>query len=216
MDGEYPGNSRRVRETAKPEPTEDKKIDKVIDTTVVRRKKSLGKRFVELFVVGDAKSVMSYVFLDVMMPAAKDMFADMASTTVERMIFGESRTSNRRPGTHARSTGTPGYVSYNRYATASRDREESRSGLSRKARATHDFDEIIISSRAEAEEVIDRLFDLVAKYQSATVADLYGLIGETPAFTDEKWGWIDIQGAGVRRAHGGYLLDLPKPVPLLD
>ena len=69
-------------------------------------------------------------------------------------------------------------------------------------------------NRAEAEEVIDRLFELVSIYESATVADLYELVGLSSTHTDHKWGWTDLMGAGVSRIRGGYLLDLPDPEPL--
>ena len=78
----------------------------------------------------------------------------------------------------------------------------------------HDFNEIILGTRVEAEEVIDRLFDLLSKYDNASVADLYELVGITANFTDEKWGWTDLRGASVAKVRNGYLLDLPRPEPL--
>lgn len=86
--------------------------------------------------------------------------------------------------------------------------------MSRRGRSTHDFDEIILATRVEAEEVVDRLFDLVGRYESASVSDLYSLVGISGNFTDEKWGWTDLRGAGVERVRNGYLLDLPRPEPL--
>ena len=85
--------------------------------------------------------------------------------------------------------------------------------MSRQARSRHDFDEIVLETRAEAEEVIDRLFDLVSRYESATVADLYELVGLPSSHTDHKWGWTDVRGAGATRTRDGYLLDLPEPRP---
>jgi hypothetical protein len=86
--------------------------------------------------------------------------------------------------------------------------------MSRMARSRHDFDEIVLQSRTEAEEVIDRLFDLVSRYDTATVADLYELVGIQGSHTDHKWGWTDLRGADVSRTRDGYLLDLPDPIPL--
>lgn len=203
---EFPSNSHKANEgeTAKPQ---DKKIDSVVTGDVLRRRKPLGKRFAETFIGGDAKSVWGYVMFEVLAPAAKDMFSDAVSQGVDRVLFGESRPGNRRGG--RRREGSPnGYVSYNRFS--SNNREEPRN-VSRRARATHDFDEIILATRVEAEEVIDRLFDVVGKYEVATVSDLYDLVGITSSYTDSKWGWTDIRGAGATRIRNGYLLDLPKP-----
>jgi len=86
--------------------------------------------------------------------------------------------------------------------------------MTNRARKHHDFDEIVLATRAEATEVIDRLFDLVSKYEQASVSDLYDLVGLEATYADEKWGWRDVRGAGAVRVGGGYLLDLPKPEQL--
>ena len=212
MESEFPGNSHK-RKTAKDE--ESKKIESVVVGEVTRRKKPLGKRFAETFTGGNAKGVWSYVLFDVLVPAAKDMFADAVSQGVERMIFGEGRSTSRRTG--QRPGGPNSYVSYNRYAPSgagSFRHEEPRTRMSRRGRASHDFDEIILATRVEGEEVIERLFDLVSRYEAATVADLYELVGVSGNYTDDKWGWTDVRGSGVTRVRNGYLLDLPKPEPI--
>jgi hypothetical protein len=219
MESEFPSNRHKdQRKNPVSAPTQnEKKIQQVVQSDVVRRKKPLGKKLAETFVGGDAKSVWGYVAFDVLIPAAKDMFADAVSQGVERMIFGEARSYSRRTG---RRPNDPSYISYNRMSNSRRvggppdDRHRHEISMSRRARASHDFDEIILGTRAEAEEVIDRLYDIVSKYEMATVADLYDLVGITGNYTDEKWGWVDLRGAGVNRIRSGYLLDLPKPEPL--
>ena len=86
--------------------------------------------------------------------------------------------------------------------------------MSRRGRANFDFDEIILDKRVEAEEVIDQMFLLLEKYDMVTVADLYDLVGIASNYTDEKWGWTDLRGAGASRVSGGYLLELPRPEPI--
>lgn len=207
MDPEFPGNSNSKKTRAEPEA---KKIEKVVTGPVRRRKKPLGKRMAETFVGGEAGSVWGYVLLDVMIPAAKDMIADAMSTGVERMLFGEVRSRGRRTSSY----GSPnGYVQYGRQSSR-REREEPRRQISRRGRSQHSFDDIILDSRVECEEVIDRLYAIVEKYEQATVADLYELTDIEATFADDKWGWTDIRGAGVTRVSNGYLLDLPRPEPL--
>lgn len=210
---EFPSNSQNV--VKKPEKqekaTDDKKIEKVVTGEVVQRKKPLGKRMAETFIGGDAHSVGQYVVMDVLIPAAKDTIADAVSQGIERMLFGEVRSTSRRTGAKPSN----GHVSYNRYSGGGHPalkREEPK--ISSRARANHDFDEIILATRPEAEAVIDRLFDLISRYEAATVADLYDLLGITGNYTDDKWGWTDLRGAGALRIRNGYLLDLPKPEPL--
>jgi hypothetical protein len=198
----YPPNS----EASKRIPPEPKKIERVTSGEAVRKKKSLGKQFKETFIVGDAKTALRYVMFDVLVPAAKDMLVEAGAQGIERLVFGDSR---RRGGSTPPQTGPTGLIQYHRMRQSGPQR-----AMSRQARARHDFDEIVLQSRIEAEEVIDRLFDLVSRYESATVADLYELVGLASAHTDHKWGWTDLRGAGVSRVRGGFLLDLPEPHPL--
>lgn len=215
----FPPNSHKANagnNEAETEKVEKEKVKRIVVGDVVRRKKPLGKRFVETFIGGDAKGVLAYVMLDVLVPAAKDMLADAVSTTIERMLFGDTRPTNRRSG------GRSGYTSYNRYSSQAssppwardRDRDEPRAHLSRRAREMHNFDEIILATRPEADEVLDRLYDLISTYKAASVADLYGCVGITADYTDNRWGWTHLQGSKTTRVRDGYLLVLPKPEPL--
>lgn len=199
---EFPPNSEAAR----------KNIERVTEGTVTRKKKSLRKQLSETFVAGDMRSAMRYVMFDVLLPAAKDMIVEAGSAGIEKLIFGEGR---RRRGASSPQSGATGYVSYNKYSgPMGTGLNAAQRVISRQSRARHDFDEIVLDSRVEAEEVIDRLFDLVSRYESATVADLYELVGLASAHTDHKWGWTDIRGSGVTRIRDGYLLDLPDPEPL--
>lgn len=207
----FPANSHKSKAPV-PRNEEKPKIEKVVAGEVLRRKKPLGKRIAETFGATDMKSVGGFVLIDVLIPAAKDMVADAISQGIERMLFGEARSLSRRPNKTYQNNG---YVSYNRYSPSNRnDPPFKTSGPSRRSRAMHNFDDIILETRVEAEEVLERLFDLIERYQSATVADLYELVGIQGAYTDDKWGWMDIRGAGITRIRNGYLLDLPRPEPL--
>lgn len=207
---EYPSNSHKVK--PKDEAPEPKKLERVTSGDVVRRKKPLGKKIASMFAGDSAKDTWAYILFDVIVPSAKDMIVDTVTQGIERRMYGDVRNRNR---SSRRPAGNSGYVSYNRYSKPpfKSEREEQRS-ISRRGRSSHDFDEIILATRVEAEEVIERLFDLVSKYETATVEDLYELVGVTGSYTDASWGWTDLRGAGVSQIRGGYLLDLPKPEPL--
>lgn len=207
---EFPSNSQKKKPpTPKetPAPEEKKVIEKVVKTDAIQRKKPLGTRMKDLFFGGDSAGAWDYVQNDVLIPAAKNAMADAISQGFERMIFGEAQSRSRRTG---RRPNEP-HISYN----SMYDRGSSkRPQLSRRARASHDFDEIILRTRPEAEEVLDRLFELMSKYELATVADLYAMVGVKADYTDEKWGWLDLRGAEIVRVRAGYLLDLPRPEPI--
>jgi hypothetical protein len=86
--------------------------------------------------------------------------------------------------------------------------------MSRTGRAKHDFDEVVLESRGEAEEVLSNLVDSIIDYGQATVADFYDLVGIATNFVDGKWGWTDLRNASVSRVRGGYLINLPRTQPL--
>lgn len=201
---DYPPNS----ESSKREEQETKRVERVTSSDAIRKRKPLRKQFSETFIQGDGKSALQYVLFDVLIPAAKDMIAEAGSAGIEKLIFGDSR---RKRGSTPPQAGPTGYVTYNRMHQHMQGPQRA---MSRRARAAHDFDEIVLQSRTEAEDVIDRLFEVIGRYESVTVADLYELVGLNAAHTDHKWGWTNLRGAGVSRVREGYLLDLPEPEPL--
>lgn len=202
---EFPPNS----EVSKRQ--QDKNIERVVSGEAKRRKPPLRKQFKDVFVGGTIRGAMQFVVLDVVLPAAKDMIVEAGYQGLEKLIFGDAR---RHRGGSLPPSGPYGHVNYTRYSSGPSRMPSAQRAMSRRARSTQDFDEIVLDSRTEAEEVIDRLYDLVGKYDTATVADLYELVGLASSHTDYKWGWADLHGAGVTRIRDGYLLDLPDPIPL--
>lgn len=200
----FPPNSRASKE----EPVPDKDIERVTSEDPVRRKKPLGKQFKETFAGGDIKSAMRYVVMEVLIPAAKDAVVDAGAQGFEKLIFGESRKRSR-------PSGAPGYVNYGRYSQGNdRPPMPNMRTISKRSRASHDFDEIVLVSRTEAETVVDRLYDLISRYDAASVADLYELVGIKSSHIDNQWGWTELHGSGVARVRNGFLLDLPEPESL--
>lgn len=204
---DYPANSEASKRVVSNK--NEKNVERVTSGDAIRKKKSLRKQFKETFIAGDVKTSIRYVAFDILLPTLRDMLWEAGSGGIEKLIFGDSR----RRGSTIPQSGPTGYVSYNRYAVGRGPLAGPQRAMSRMARARHDFDEIVLESRIEAEEVIDRLFDLVSRYETATVADLYELVGLPSSHTDNKWGWSDLRGAGVSRVRDGYLLDLPDPIP---
>jgi hypothetical protein len=130
--------------------------------------------------------------------------------SLPELIFynGEKR------GSRTRRDGSKSYVSYNNYSSRDRDRRDDRRDISSKNRAHHNFDDIILSSRGEAEEVLSQLVDMTLDYGQATVADLYDLVGITSEYTDRDWGWENLSSASVSRVRDGYMLNLPRTILL--
>lgn len=199
----FPSNSHKSK--AIDENKEKPKLQKIVNSGVVQKKKPFTKKISEAILGDDSKNVGQYLLYDVLVPAAKDTLSDLVTGGVEMLLFGERRAKKHN------SNANRSYVSYSGYYNNKKERSE----ISPRNRVRHSFDDIILVSRGEAEHVIDMLVDQIEEYDQVTVADLYDLVGITSQFTDHKYGWTNLRDASVSRVREGYLLDLPRPV-LLD
>lgn len=203
LDVDFPPNSHSHKSF--PKRDEVKPQGKIIKNRPITRKKSLGKRITETFLGDTLRNVVSYIVEDVLIPAAKNTFADMVHGGTERMIFGEDGNRN----SHNRRDRGHSYVSYD-----SRFKSNDRVDHSRN-RARHIMDDIILKTRTEAEDVRDQLLDIIEEYGIVSVADFYKLVDIDANYTDTKYGWENLSRANVVPVRGGYLINLPKPI-LID
>lgn len=183
----------------------EKKVEKVIKGNVVQKKKSFGQKMARTFLEDDTKSVWSYLLYDVLIPAAKSTISDMISGGTEMLLFG---TAKGRP---ARRDSNKSYVSYSSYYNKPAPQTSLRDNRNR---ARLNFDDIILETRWEAEEVLSHMVDLIENYGVASVADLYELVGIAGSFTDNKYGWTNLNSASVTRVRDGYLINLPNALPI--
>lgn len=213
---EFPGNSNKAKKAATPP---EKKVEKVISGTAVRRKTPLGTRFKNLFLTGeDARNVFEFMLTEHIRPGIKDLIFDAATGGLERKFYPEGNAAYRRRATSSAVSNGLGlltnYSGLTRGPAGSDRREEPR--MSRRARAQHNFGEVILPTKPEGELVLETMYEIIGRHEEVTVADLLQMIGDTPDFTDEKWGWTSLEGSRVVRAPGGgYLLALPPTESLV-
>lgn len=206
----YPSNSHKNQVTPAAQPDRTP-VPKVIQGNAVARQKGLGKQIQQAFIMDDTKTVGQYILFDVVIPTTKKLIMDMGNEFLSRMLNGTGSSRISRD-----SFGRPTSKSYGSYfgGSSRRDREDERP-MSNRARATHDFDEIELDTRAEAEEVLGAMGDRLDQYGMVTLTDLYDMVGITGSFADDKWGWVDLRGSeAVRTRSGKYVLSLPKPKPM--
>jgi len=210
---DFPGNSQKAkRQPDEPKQMERPTIERVTTAETVRRKRGIGRQFKETFIGGSARMAVEYMTMEVVVPAVRDTLAEALQSGIERLIYGDSRP---RRGTAAPSYSNVGHVDYTRMSSPARPKPSAQRTLSRQARSRQSFADLVIPSRAEAEDVIDRMFDLLSRFGVVTVADLYEMTGVAGSHVDIKWGWTQLRGAKATRLRtGGYLLDLPEPNPL--
>lgn len=202
---DYKPNSNRFKDEQKSKDInkiEEKRIDKVVTGTVKTRKKSKFSKIADEFISEDAKNVKSYVFGEVLIPAIKKAISDIVTDGIDIILYGESRRGNKRS--------TADRVSYRNYYDDRRPSRIDRSNVS----YGYNYDDIILSTRGEAEDVLARMDELMDTYGLVRVADLYDLVGITGNYTDNKYGWTNIRSAEIMRVRDGYMIKMPRAVPI--
>lgn len=198
---EYKPNSHRSKEEAAT--PKEKKVEKVVHGAVKTRKKSGLEKAKGLFISDDAANLKSYVLMDVLIPAFKKAISDIVTNGIEMILYGETGRSRRNSPS--------GSVSYRNFYDR---RDSDRRQLNSPVRTGYSVDDVVLETRGEAEDVLARMDELIEMYGVVSVADLYDLIGVTGNYTDNKYGWTNIRNAEPIRVRDGYLLKLPKPLPI--
>ena len=190
---EYKPNSNKYKTEQR------KKQEKVVQGKVRRKKKSEVRKWKDIFISEDVEDVKSYIIMDVIVPTIKNTILD----TVSMCLFVDTAKRSRSHNT----------FSYNRdYSSASRSGRTNRRNTTS---SLYDFDDIIFDSRGEAEDVLDHMGEIMDAYNGVvTVADFYALAGVTGTWTDDNYGWTNLSRATVQRTRDGFIINLPKAIPV--
>lgn len=205
---DYKPNSNKFKEQQKQQAKlEEKRVEKVVTGTVKRKKKSKAEQFMGNFISEDAKSVKSYVFGEVLIPAIKKAISDIVTDGIDIILYGESRRGSRGRSTVDRIS----YRNYYDRGYSAQPRMNERQALMAGA---YSYDDIILPSRGEAENVLARMDELIDTYGLVRVADLYDLVGISGNYTDNHYGWTNIARAEIIRNRDGFVIKMPRAMPI--
>lgn len=201
---DFPSNTNKEKEQLK-NPKPKKVVEKIVTGEVIQHKKTLSEKFKSVFLGGEFKSSIKYIGAEVLLPALRNMVVDATTKGIERVIYGESTPRRRIERTGPR-------VSYNN--PFDRPSRSSQGPMYAPRGRRQQISNIILSSRAEAELVVERLSDIIDKFDVASVADLHDLVGLPTSYVDNKWGWSSLNYVDIRQVREGYLIDLPEIEPI--
>ena len=207
---DYNPNSNRFLTKDKPTEEENlgkKKVDKVVSGSVKTKKKSSLSKFADTFIEEDKDTVVGYLLSEVLIPSFKKMVSDTIKTGIDKMLYGDAEVS--------RSNSPASKISYSKYYNdkSSYSRSSSTAQVANR-RDTYEYNNIVLETRGDAEAVLMGMDDIIAKYEIVSVADLYDLVGIAGSYTDYKYGWTDIRSARIERVRDGYVIRMPKALPL--
>lgn len=192
-------NSHKYKEEQQ---NQENRVQKVVKGSTKTKPKSKVHKFTDTFLSEDVDSVKEYVVSNIMIPAFKKLVSDIVRDGIDMLLYGES--GRRKDG-----CGNSDYVSYSRYY----DRKDDRHSEPR-ARTRFDYNDIIFETRGDAERVRSQMMDIIDTYGFVTVADLYDLSDLDAPYTSNKYGWRSLRSAESVRGRDGYLLKLPKALPI--
>lgn len=195
---DYRKNSDKAKKEAEQQNTSEKKVTQVAKGSVKAKKKSGFRKLVDAFIQEDATTVKNYIWNEVLVPAVKKTFSDTVTNALDMFLWGKN--GGRRPRGNAER------VSYRSYY----DRPSSSYREPDRRQKSYDYDDVILDSREEADEVLARMEELLSDYKVVSVADFYDLVGITGKTTDNNYGWTDLRNAAVVRDRDGYLIKLPR------
>lgn len=178
-----------------------KRVDKITTGAINTKKKSEIRKFADVFLEEDVQAIKSHIKNDIVIPQLKRLLYNIGEGVLNA-AFGGPRDKSRS---------TADKVSYDRYYNGGRDdrrRDDNRS------RSRFDYDEITFANRGDAEEVLDRLDEMIEQYTMARVGDIYDMVGRSCDYTAYNYGWTSLRGARVVRYGSDYALDLPPIKPL--
>lgn len=83
----------------------------------------------------------------------------------------------------------------------------------------HGFQNVALPMHKDAANVREYLWEYLAIYGQVRVADFYDACGDYAAhiiqqYTDNNWGWKNLDGLNVIRVPEGWILTLPEPISL--
>ena len=197
---DYKSNSDKSRQ----EQQSEKKVEAVITGKAKTRKKGEMQKFADVFIAEDANNVKSYILMEVIIPAVKKAISDIVTTGIDMILYGEAGRS--------RKNGAASKVSYRNYYEQESGR--TRAGSAGR-RSSFDYDDVIFDTRGDAEAVLDAMNDIISQYGTVSVSDFYDL-SRVPNdnYTMNRYGWTNIGGATAVRVRDGYILKLPRAIPL--
>lgn len=225
----FPGNSHKQKAYI---PVLTKKVDRVVKGPVTRAKKTTGQKISETFLGDNLKNAFNYVVEKVLIPTAKSTISDLAGMggdvlrmTVDRLIYGEN-VENIIRGRRGNTGPVINYTGYSNRAKIPNDKryfaenanmprtQIGQPQVTQLKRVRQNFDDIVMESRQDAEEVLTRLLDFIDTYGIVSIAEFYDMIGFETSYADFKYGWEELGQAIVTRVRDGYVLHLPRPIQL--
>lgn len=201
---DYAGNSHKSKIQAKDAGSANEikkpKMEKVVSGKVTTRKKSELSKLARFFVPEDTENVKSYIIMDVIIPSIKKALTD----TLDAILYPGGGKPNARKTTASK-------ISYSGFYAEPEDRYRSIP----RDRSPFDLEYVTFETKGDAKAVLNVMDEAISVYGVVSVGDFYDLANvSTTNHAINKYGWTNIRNAEVVRVKDGWIIKLPKPMPI--
>lgn len=196
----YQPNSHKSKEEQK---TEEKRAVKVVSGSVKTRKRGELRKLTDTFISEDVRNVKSYVLTDVIVPAVKKVIVDIVTDGIHMIFYGGTKR------TEGSRFDRPSYVNYSKISSGDSSRPSYASSAT-----SYRSEDLVFETRADAEEVLANMDAIVERYGVVRVLDLYDMVQKTCDHTANKYGWTSTRSAEIQRIADGYVIRMPRPMPI--
>lgn len=203
----YEGNSNKAKDAAAKQ-DEKAPVKKVVKGSVKTKKKSEFKKIAGSIVSEEVSSIKEHAIYSIIIPVIQDTLSQLLKDSVDLLFHGEVRGSSRSSRNGGRSASKVSYRDY--YDDRGRGDSSRRREPQRHER--YSYDDLIFDSRTDAEDVLNRMDEILEQYGVVTVADLFDLADVTGnGYPDQNYGWTNLRSASVERnRHNEYTLKMPR------
>lgn len=190
-----------ITNNPKPEPQQEKPIIKPVAQATIKKRSAASKVF-DALIAEDLSTIKQHVVKDVIIPRIRQMATDIITSSAN-MLFGTKSTPTASTFGSTRISYTSG-INYSGFSST---KPQVRSEVP-------SFDEILLDTREDAEDVIRTMRDILDRYKTVSINVLYELVGLPGEASYENYGWNDLRYADVIPYGGKYLIRMPRPIVL--
>lgn len=202
MIDDYKPNSNKFRADQN-NAVQKRAVEKVVRGQARVKKKNGVSKIAGSFLSEDIHTVGNYILKDVLVPAIKDFIEDSITNGIRMILRGDAGPR--------KSSSTASTVSYSRYYN---NKDGDRFRPTNQTQTVKSYDDIIFDSRGDAELVLNRMDEMIDQYGIVSVADMYEMAELSGEYTYNDYGWNDIHSASIVRVKEGYMIKLPRAVPI--
>lgn len=156
------------------------------------------------------QTMKSFIFDEIVTPLIQRAVVEGVTGAINYLVKGDAYADRKATNSFGKS-----YINYNGISSGKPTGGNGQYVYSGK-NSGMDIENVWFESRVDAQRVLDEMMGVIAQYDILTVNGFYDLIGRTSLIdpSNEKFGWSDLRNAYITGARGGWIIHLPRPMPI--